>query len=195
MRVIMPSADPAQHDVWERPVAYVVVPVDLADKLFDVLSDWFDPDDVRVVVERRSGADRRQAGSAAPAGVERRLGDRRLPARAMSAADAGIELPRAARRHAGRILVVEDLVPVHHRDEAVHAANLVSRVRAGDAEALDQLDRWLQPVAHRRLAHLVRGRDQHAVTREAVDDVLARAQDPAQDVAVAHWLSEATAVH
>jgi hypothetical protein len=144
-----------------------------------------------VVVARRAGQDRRTAAGCGPDGADRRAGERR--AVGLSAADADVALPRAARPHAGRLLVVEDLVPVHHRDDRAHAGELVDRSRHGDEAALDELDRWLQPAACARLAPLV-GRDAvDGPAREAVDAVLARVVGTTGTADLDGWLAGAAA--
>ena len=56
---------------------YCVVPQALADDLYDKLVDYYKDDpNVKVIVDRREGADRR-AGAEAPEGEKRELRDRR----------------------------------------------------------------------------------------------------------------------
>jgi hypothetical protein len=58
-------------------VIYCVVPQALADELYDKLVDYYKDDpNVKVIVDRRAGADRR-AGSEAPKGEQRIVRDRR----------------------------------------------------------------------------------------------------------------------
>ena len=56
---------------------YCVVPQALADELYDKLVDYYKDDpNVKVIVDRREGADRRR-GTEAPPGEKRELRDRR----------------------------------------------------------------------------------------------------------------------
>jgi hypothetical protein len=58
-------------------VIYCVVPQALADELYDKLVDYYKDDpNVKVIVDRRAGNDRR-AGMEAPEGEQRALRDRR----------------------------------------------------------------------------------------------------------------------
>jgi len=58
-------------------VIYCVVPQALADDLYDKLVDYYKDDpNVKVIVDRRAGADRR-SGQEAPEGEQRELRDRR----------------------------------------------------------------------------------------------------------------------
>ena len=56
---------------------YCVVPQALADELYDKLVDYYKDDpNVKVIVDRRAGADRRH-GEEAPEGEQRTIRDRR----------------------------------------------------------------------------------------------------------------------
>jgi hypothetical protein len=59
-----------------QPVIYCVVPEELADELYDKLTDYYAGDpNVSVIVDRRKG-ERRERGKSGPAGA-RQLRDRR----------------------------------------------------------------------------------------------------------------------
>ena len=56
---------------------YCVIPPELSDELYDKLVDYYkDNPNVTVIIDRRSGPDRRQ-GKAPPAGEQRLTRDRR----------------------------------------------------------------------------------------------------------------------
>ncbi len=56
---------------------YCVVPEPLADELYDKLVDYYKDDpNVKVIIDRRAGADRR-SGTEPPEGEQRALRDRR----------------------------------------------------------------------------------------------------------------------
>lgn len=56
---------------------YCVVPEALADELYDKLADYYKDDpNVKVIIDRRDGPDRRQAGEG---GGKRTVRDRRRP--------------------------------------------------------------------------------------------------------------------
>jgi hypothetical protein len=58
-------------------VIYCVVPQALADELYDKLVDYYKDDpNVKVIVDRRAGADRR-TGAEPPVGEKRTIRDRR----------------------------------------------------------------------------------------------------------------------
>ena len=58
---------------------YCVIPQELEDELYEKMVEYYnDNPNVTVIVDRRSGPDRRQ-GSEPPDGVERRTRDRRRP--------------------------------------------------------------------------------------------------------------------
>jgi hypothetical protein len=58
-------------------VIYCVVPQALADELYDKLVDYYKDDpNVKVIVDRRAGADRR-SGAEPPEGEQRTIRDRR----------------------------------------------------------------------------------------------------------------------
>jgi hypothetical protein len=58
-------------------VIYCVVPQALADDLYDKLVDYYKDDpNVKVIVDRRAGIDRR-SGTEAPEGEQREIRDRR----------------------------------------------------------------------------------------------------------------------
>ena len=57
---------------------YCVVPQALADELYDRLADYYrDDPNVEVIVDRRSGPDRRKNGYGPPVGEQRTIRDRR----------------------------------------------------------------------------------------------------------------------
>ena len=57
---------------------YCVVPEPLADELYDKLAKYYEDDpNVEVIVDRRTGPDRRRNGSGPPAGEKRTIRDRR----------------------------------------------------------------------------------------------------------------------
>jgi hypothetical protein len=57
---------------------YCVVPADLEDELFDELvAHYSDNPNVEVIVDRRTGPDRRSNGTRPPAGQKRTIRDRR----------------------------------------------------------------------------------------------------------------------
>jgi hypothetical protein len=59
-------------------VIYCVIPQALADELYDKLADYYKDDpNVKVIIDRRAGPDRRQPGSST--GGSRTLRDRRRP--------------------------------------------------------------------------------------------------------------------
>lgn len=136
---------PTATPIYRRAVVHCLIPVELADRLYRPLRDWFEGDaQITVSVERRAGADRRQAPGAAPAAGERRSGgDRRDAERyhESTAALEGLDLPWAARRHAGDLKLVLSPVPVHPAGWDAEARDLVARARAGERGALDVL--WL----------------------------------------------------
>jgi RNA polymerase sigma-70 factor (ECF subfamily) len=146
-----------------------VLPRDLAEELHDVLRRFYvDDPSVTVVVERRLRERRgepRRAGVPGLPGRERRRvrndDGRRISARraeAFPAASRG--LPRAARRHAGRIVFLERLEPSSAHAEDVDTNRLVARVQSGDQEAFAKLyDRHFDRVfSYLRIAL----RDYHA---------------------------------
>jgi RNA polymerase sigma-70 factor (ECF subfamily) len=130
-----------------RPVVYCLVPRDLAARLHEPLRRHFAGDpSVEVVVERRGderrrGSDRRVGGSTGVAGAGdrrrirsaggRRVADRRVPVAVVDFP----ALPRRARAHAGRIVMVERLEPSGLRVEDADTARLVGRIQAGDRDA------------------------------------------------------------
>jgi hypothetical protein len=58
---------------------YCVIPQALADELYDRLSDYYKDDpNVKVIIDRREGPDRRRRGEPAPTGERRAIRDRRL---------------------------------------------------------------------------------------------------------------------
>lgn len=57
---------------------YCVIPAELADELFDKLTEYYrDNPNVEVIVDRRAGPDRRKNGAGPPAGEKRAMRDRR----------------------------------------------------------------------------------------------------------------------
>jgi hypothetical protein len=59
-------------------VIYCVIPPELKDELYDKLVEYYkDNPNVEVIVDRRTGPDRRKAGSQAPEGEQRTIRDRR----------------------------------------------------------------------------------------------------------------------
>ncbi len=136
---------PATAPIYRRAVVHCLIPADLGDRFYRPLRDWFDGDSqITVSVERRAGADRRQAGGTMPVGEERRTGEDRRDAqryRESTAALEGLDLPWAARRHATDLRLVLSPVPVHPAGWDAEARDLVARARAGERGALDVL--WL----------------------------------------------------
>ena len=59
-------------------VIYCVVPEPLADELYPKLAAYYEDDpNVEVIVDRRTGPDRRHKGAGLPAGGKRQVRDRR----------------------------------------------------------------------------------------------------------------------
>jgi hypothetical protein len=57
---------------------YCVIPQALADELYDRLSDYYKDDpNVKVIIDRREGPDRRRPGEPPPEGERREVRDRR----------------------------------------------------------------------------------------------------------------------
>lgn len=132
---------PAAPDVHRRRVAYLLVPRELA-RLRAPLTRFFaDDDSVEVVLDRRraDGRDRRRRRGPAPAGVERRVGERRAGLAGVPAGATDLELPWRARRHADRLRLVVRDVPVHTRDEAVDDRAFADALLWGDDGAEDEL--------------------------------------------------------
>lgn len=73
---------------------YCVIPPELQDELFERLVLYYrDNPNVEVIVDRRTGPDRRRDGSAVPAGEQRTIRDRR---RARPGTFPQVEPPEAA---------------------------------------------------------------------------------------------------
>jgi hypothetical protein len=73
-------------------VIYSVVPPELVDELYDRLVERYrDEPQVEVIVDRRSGPDRRRSGGSAPAGEQRHTRDRRR--RGIAGTFPGIDVP------------------------------------------------------------------------------------------------------
>jgi RNA polymerase sigma-70 factor (ECF subfamily) len=139
----MPGGEPT--GAGTRTITYCVVPFDLAGRLHEPLRRHFAADPaVEVVVERRAvdrrSAEDRRGDEASPdsplerrrihAATGRRVADRRAPLIDV----VGPPLPRAARRHAERLVFVERLEPTELQAEDVDTARLVARFQAGDAD-------------------------------------------------------------
>jgi hypothetical protein len=59
-------------------VIYCVIPPELKDELYDKLVEYYkDNPNVEVIVDRRTGPDRRRTGEGPPAGEQRTIRDRR----------------------------------------------------------------------------------------------------------------------
>jgi DNA-directed RNA polymerase specialized sigma24 family protein len=126
-----------------------VVPRELESKLAGRLGRSLNEAGIDVVVERREidrrAGDRRQGGHPGRdrladrrrtrAAGGRRIADRRMPALAVPTP----ELPRAARRHAGRLAFVTPVQPTAGYLEDVAASRLVARLQAGDEDAAETL--------------------------------------------------------
>jgi len=130
---------------YRRAVVHCLIPAELGDRLYRPLRDWFEGDSqITVSVDRRAGADRRRGAGAAPDGAERRSGESRRDAeryRESTGAIEGLDLPWAARRHAGDLKLILSPVPVHPAGWDAEAREIVARARAGERAALDVL--WL----------------------------------------------------
>lgn len=152
------GAESREGVAQERRVVYCLVPADLADQLHELLRfEYAELPDVEVVVERRSGEDRRkrsQQGLAADAATlakkagdlngdvgddleGRRVGERR----AHQVAIEPLPLPRRARRHSRRLVFVERVEPATLGREDEDTAGLVARFKAGDADAFSRIYR------------------------------------------------------
>jgi RNA polymerase sigma-70 factor, ECF subfamily len=134
-----------------RPIVLCIVPRDLADELHEPLREHFrDRADVEVIVERRTGnerrggADRRARDLGRPARgerrrprklAERRLGERRAPS---SEADAP-PLPDWAQPYRGRLSFVARFEPLVLEREDVDTGRLVERIQAGDRRSFEPL--------------------------------------------------------
>jgi RNA polymerase sigma factor (sigma-70 family) len=126
-----------------------VVPRDLERKLAGRLSRALAGTDVHIVVERRTGDERRARERRTSAGRERRMLERRrvLAADGRRVADRRApavpveppSLPWRLRAHAERVAFVAPLEPPAELAEDVHAARAVIRWQAGDAVALRDL--------------------------------------------------------
>lgn len=135
-----------QSEPTGRAVTYCIVPQDLAGALHAVLRRHFRDDTaIEVVVEqrdrqRRAGDDRRADATAygeperrlIRADEGRRIGERRATAVATGPA---VELPRKARPHAARLVIVERLEPSTLQLEDRDTARRVLAVQAGDGAA------------------------------------------------------------
>lgn len=136
----MSNAVPAQSDpriVYRKAVVYCVLPADLAN-LRDVIDHHLLGTDVEVVVERRSGDERRTGFGPDPA-TEQRTADRRCTAAVPTAAAVGLDLPWQAWRHADRIHCVQRMVPVHRRDALDEARTLLTAATDGDRASREEL--------------------------------------------------------
>jgi hypothetical protein len=64
---------------YNQNVIYCVIPPELADELYDKMVEYYkDNPNVTVIIDRRTGPDRRQ-GREQPAGEQRQTRDRRRP--------------------------------------------------------------------------------------------------------------------
>lgn len=191
----MPTASTAVRKLHRRAVVHLLVPADLPDRVYHQLRDWFADDaQIMVAVERRAGGDRRQGDVGGPAGFERRAGDRRAIPTESTAATECLELPRSARRHAGRLRLVLSPVPVHPDGWDREAREFVARARAGEASALDELRLHHYPQVRSAVERAVGGRRAAGATDEvfrvAFDRLMApSAQSPA---GFTQWLGAVT---
>ena len=72
-----PGCSATRTPPYNQSVIYCVIPPELEDELFDKMVEYYkDNPNVTVIVDRRSGPDRRQ-GKAAPEGEQRETRDRR----------------------------------------------------------------------------------------------------------------------
>jgi DNA-directed RNA polymerase specialized sigma24 family protein len=128
------------------------VPGDLWPKVSRLLERaWRDDPSVEVVVDRRVGerrttGERRRASMrmGPPFATDRRQiryedGRRIADRRAILVPVAGPELPRAARRHADRIVFLEPLASPPEFLEAIDVARTVTRLQSGDEQAIEEL--------------------------------------------------------
>jgi RNA polymerase sigma-70 factor, ECF subfamily len=150
-----------------RRIVLCLVPRDLADELHDPLREHFrDRADVEVIIERRSGderrstADRRQRGLGPPARGERRrprkLAERRLAERRAPPSEAEPPpLPDWAQPFLDRLSFVARFEPLVLEREDVDTGRLVERIQAGDRGSVERLYEryfhrvygYLRPVA------------------------------------------------
>lgn len=180
--------------IHRRAVVYLLVPADLSDRLYHQLRDWFaDDEQIMVAVERRCG-DRRQGDVGGPDGRERRTADRRSVAAESTAATEGLELPRAARRHAHRLRLVLSPVPVHPDGWDREAREFLTRARCGEAAALDELRLHHYPQVRSAVERAVGGRRAAGATDEVFDVAFDRLMAPsAQSPAgFTQWLGAVT---
>jgi RNA polymerase sigma-70 factor, ECF subfamily len=134
-----------------RPIVLCLVPRDLADELHEPLREHFrDRADVEVIVERRSGeerragADRRERGPGPPRVGERRrprkLAERRLAERRAPSGEADPPpLPAWAEPFRDRLSFAARFEPLVLEREDVDTGRLVERVQAGDGRSFEPL--------------------------------------------------------
>lgn len=134
-----------------RPILLCLVPRDLADELHEPPREHFrDRADVEVIVERRSGderrsgTDRRRRDLGSPTRGERRrprkLAERRLTERRAPSSEAEPPaLPDWAQPFLGRLSFVARFEPLVLELEDIDTGRLVERIRAGDRRSFEPL--------------------------------------------------------
>lgn len=136
--------------VFRRAVTFCVLPPDLAHLHRPIAERHADNPDFEVVVERRK-ADRRQTSVPPPGSEERRVRDRRASSLLTTAADLDISLPRAARKHADRIVCVRRGVPLYDDESVQELDGIWARASAGDRDAREELRLRAFNLVHQRV--------------------------------------------
>jgi len=188
------STAEASAPIYRRAVVYCLVPVDLADRHYHHLRDWFEDDSqITVAVERRAGRDRRQGDLGAPNGSERRSGaDRRGErSRESTAAIEGLDLPWSVQRHAEQLRLVLSPVPVHPEGWDREAQEYITRARAGEVEMLEELYLHHYDRVRHQVERSVGERHSGAATEEVFQVALDRVMDPVTQTPTgfSRWLS------